>query len=338
MARSPLEVHFFWDKSHQPELDWEKWLATVKLAIMVKENIQVDKLLQPRPENEELDYPTEPHYKPALPGETTAERRQREQRNVKRRTDWQNTCKEIEDKGPQVDNTPWDEADNKTKSHIYLLLGAQATNIFHQRFPRTDIQKCTTDALVEQLREAFIQTRNETFDRFQFFRCRLKEGESLEVFHSRIKKHASVCNWEHLEESPVKSIFIQGMNNQQIQMDLLSEERTPSEALQYALARERGQESQQKVINTNTNRRLPTLRQQISPGPPECMPRKERSMAEYAKRSAVSQNSANQKCPHDHNTICNNDDNKITPANKITPVINNKTETTNWLRGRHHRE
>ena len=33
MARSPLGVHFFWDKSHQPELDWEKWLVTVKLAI-----------------------------------------------------------------------------------------------------------------------------------------------------------------------------------------------------------------------------------------------------------------------------------------------------------------
>ena len=36
-------------------------------------------------------------------------------------------------------------------------------------------------------------------------------------------------------------------------MDLLSEEKTPSETLQYALARERGQESQQKMINTNTN-------------------------------------------------------------------------------------
>ena len=152
-----------------------------------------------------------------------------------------------------VDNKPWDEAVNKTKSHLYLSLGAQATDIFHQRFPHTDIQKCTTDALVEQLREACIQTRNETFDRFQFFRCRQKENESLKVFHSRIKKHASVCNWEQLEESLVKSIFIQGMNNQQIQMDLLSEERTPSETLQYALALERGQESQQKMINTNTN-------------------------------------------------------------------------------------
>ena len=85
---------------------------------MVKDNIPVDKLLQPRTEKDELDYPTEPHYEPALPDETTAKRRQREQKNVKRRTDWQNTCEEIEDKGPHVDNTPWDEADNKAKSYI----------------------------------------------------------------------------------------------------------------------------------------------------------------------------------------------------------------------------
>ena len=120
---------------------------------MVKDNIQVDKLLQPRPENDELDYPTEPNYEPALSDATTAERRQREQRNLKRRTDWQNTFKEIENKGPQVDNIPLDEADNKAKSYIYVNLGSQATNIFHQRFPHTDVQKCSTDALEEQLKK-----------------------------------------------------------------------------------------------------------------------------------------------------------------------------------------
>ena len=219
---------------------------------MVKENIQVDKLLQPRPENEELDYPTEPHHEPVLPDDNSRKKAKRTKKCQKTHRLAKHLQRNRGQRTP-VDNIPWDEADNKTNSHIYLSLGAQATNILHQRLPHTDIQKCTTDALVEQLREAFIQTRNETFDRFQFFRCRQKENESLEVFHSRIKKHASVCNWEQLEESLVKSIFLQGTNNQQIQMDLLSEERTPSETLQYALARERGQESQQKTINTNTN-------------------------------------------------------------------------------------
>ena len=90
MACSPLGVNLFSDKEHQPELNWDKWLATVKLAIMVKDNIQEDNLLQLRPESENLDYPTETHYETPLSDETTAKKKQREQRNVKRQTDWQN--------------------------------------------------------------------------------------------------------------------------------------------------------------------------------------------------------------------------------------------------------
>ena len=81
-------------------------MSTVKLAIMVKDNIQVEKLLQPKPESEDLNYPTQPLYQPALSDETTAEKEQREQRNQKRKTDWENACKVTEDKGPQVDNIP----------------------------------------------------------------------------------------------------------------------------------------------------------------------------------------------------------------------------------------
>ena len=106
MATSPLGVNFYWDKGHQPDLDWDKLLSTVKLAIMVKDNIQLEKLLQPQPESEDLDYPAQPHYEPPQPDETTVGRRQREQRNQKRKTDWQNECKTIEEKGPMVDNIP----------------------------------------------------------------------------------------------------------------------------------------------------------------------------------------------------------------------------------------
>ena len=141
MTGSLLAVNFFWDKRHQPELDWDKWLATVELANMVEDNIKVYKLSQRIPESEDLDYRTELHYELALSDKTTAEKRQREQRNVKRSQTRKNSCKDIEAKGPRIDKTPWDEADNKAKSFIYLSLGTQASNIFHQRYPSTDIQK-----------------------------------------------------------------------------------------------------------------------------------------------------------------------------------------------------
>ena len=93
-----------------------------------------------------------------------------------------------------IDNAKWDEVDNKVKILIYLSLGTEGTNIFHQRFPHTKLSKCTADALVIQLKETFKEIRNETFDRFQFFRCTQNPGESLEQFHSRIKQKAALCN------------------------------------------------------------------------------------------------------------------------------------------------
>ena len=36
-----------------------------------------------------------------------------------------------------IDNAKWDEVDNKVKSLIYLSLGTEGTNIFHQRNPHT---------------------------------------------------------------------------------------------------------------------------------------------------------------------------------------------------------
>ena len=280
LSRSSIGVALFWEKGAQPTTTWEKWITTTKLAISAKENIQVEKLLRPKPRVQELDYPQEPIYQPALPDGTTAEKRQREQRNIKRKVDWKNQCQAVEDQGPMIDNAKWAEVDNKVKSLIYISLGTEGTNIFHQRNPHTELSKCRTDALAIQLKETFNEIRNETFDRFQFFRCTQNPEESLEQFHSRIKQKAALCNWEDLEDSLVKSIFIQGMPNPQIQMDLLSEDRDPLETLQYAIQREIDQENQQRIskthalnpsgsgINLIQKQRQQTQRRSILPTPP----------------------------------------------------------------------
>ena len=103
-----------------------------------------------------------------------------------------------------IDNFRWDQIDYKVKSLIYLSLGTEGTNIFHQRNPHTELSKCTTDAQVIQLQETFKEKRNETFDRIQFFRCTQNPGESLEQFHFRIKQKAAPCKWEELEDSFAK--------------------------------------------------------------------------------------------------------------------------------------
>ena len=155
------------------------------------------------------------------------------------------------------------------------------------------------------------------------------------------------------------------MRNQQIQTDLLSEDRTPIETLNYALARERGQANQQNVHNSQSSQShihtdnpwfekiqsikrknrgpiLPTPQtgqiqncrrcgNKFLPGHLTYAPRKTK-LAEYAKRSAISQNYADQKCHHaphsDHNNV----------NNKRIQEYTHRKGKTNWHKDKHNKK
>ena len=101
---------------------------------------------------------------------------------------------------------------------------------------QTDLQKPTTDALVKQLKEAFIQTRDETLD---IFSSLIVDKKKMKFSTQKQKISASLCNYKHLEESLAISKGFHRMNNQQNQMGLLSEDITLSETIHYAQTRER---------------------------------------------------------------------------------------------------
>ena len=73
--KSPIGVTLFSDIRPQTNMVWEKWFSTAKLAIVAKDNIQVDKLLRPRPQNPELRHPHEPISEPPTADETTAKKK-----------------------------------------------------------------------------------------------------------------------------------------------------------------------------------------------------------------------------------------------------------------------
>ena len=209
-----------------------------------------------KPQPTDLFYPTLPTYEEEFEGETEDEARNREQRNERRRVDFENECKVIERKGALVDRIPWDEVDTKVKSLIYLLLGAEARRTYHQENPHTQIEKCTTHKLVHELNITFTIPRNTTFDRFKFFKSLQLQHKSLETFYSRIRDAGAMCKFKDLEEDLVKDLFISNMTNTSIQMDLLSEVRTPQQVLNLAINRERGRANQQEILkahSSNTN-------------------------------------------------------------------------------------
>ena len=75
--KTPLSIEPFWEQpTSDPPIRWEKWRIQVKLAILARENITIDTLLQPKPSTVRL--PAEPKYE--MPIEDTTEEAERERR------------------------------------------------------------------------------------------------------------------------------------------------------------------------------------------------------------------------------------------------------------------
>ena len=85
--RTPLGIEPFWEKpSVDPRLKWEKWQMQAKLALLAKENISLDILLEPKPETVQL--PLEPIYEFTITGSSAQSERERLARNAQLKMNW----------------------------------------------------------------------------------------------------------------------------------------------------------------------------------------------------------------------------------------------------------
>ena len=76
-AKTPLGVNPIWESGATPLIEWKQWFATLKMAIVAHDSIDVDKLLRLKPQPTDLFYPTLPTYEEEFEGETEDEARQR---------------------------------------------------------------------------------------------------------------------------------------------------------------------------------------------------------------------------------------------------------------------
>ena len=100
-AKTPLGVNPFWESGATPPIEWKQCFSTLKMAIMARDSIEVDKLLKLKPQPTDLFYPTLPTYDEEFEGE-----KEDEARNERRRVDFENESKVIERKGALVDRIP----------------------------------------------------------------------------------------------------------------------------------------------------------------------------------------------------------------------------------------
>ena len=183
-------------------------------------------------------YPTLKTYEDPMQGVTELNTKRKNKKKRKKRVDWQNECLAIERKGPMVDRVPWGDAENKVKSLIYLSLGTEATRIFHQRNPHT--HKKTEVQQPNWFMKLTITPKNITFDRFHFFNTTQQSNQSLETYYNRLIQLGSHCGFRDLSGRRYcqRPIYTQNENSN-IQIELLSEVRSPAQILIYFINRER---------------------------------------------------------------------------------------------------
>ena len=179
--RTPLGIEPFWEKpSVDPPLKGEKWQMQAKLALIAEENIDVDTLLEPKPETVQLTL--EPIYENTITGSSAQSERKRLARNAQLKINWEYSFQKQLEIGIMCGDKPWVQADRKTVSMLYRSLGTEGRRNVCSRNPHLKMDILTTAELWNVMEATFIRQRNIIFNRYMLLTTKQSKGESIEHF------------------------------------------------------------------------------------------------------------------------------------------------------------
>ena len=244
--RIPLGIEPFREKpSVDPPLKWEKWQMQAKMALLAKEIIALDTLLEPEPET--LQLPLEPIYESTITGSSAQSERERLARNAQLKMNWENHCQKQMEIGIMGGDKPWAQAGRKTVSMLYLSLGTEGRRIVCSRNPHLKMDILTTAELWNIKEATFIRQRNITFDRYMLLTTKQSKGESIEHFFGKLKELSENCELGSQEDTLIRDLFIANTQDPEIQRELLRETLEPAQALRLVIHKSRPAGQNHKV-------------------------------------------------------------------------------------------
>ena len=175
---------------------------------------------------------------------------------------WKNECNQIDRIRVLCGDKPWNMADRKAKSLIYLGLGIEGRKMHARKFPHTNVENKTTKDIWEEPELTFIRLRNVKFDRYLLLTRKQQRGETMEQSHSALRVLAEHCQLAHLEDELLRDKFTANMIDQEIQKELLKTTLTPEKALKLTVSRKLGIRSQLAI----QSKQLPDLPQNALTG------------------------------------------------------------------------
>ena len=157
---------------------------------------------------------------------------------------WKNECNLIDRIGVLCGDKPWDIADKKAKSMVYLTIGIEGRRMHTRKYSHTNVENITTQQLWDELELTYIRPRIVTFDRYLLLTRRQQKGETMEQFHSALRSPAEFCQPGTLEDGLLRDIYTANMNDPEIQKELLKITLEPEKALELVISIELGARSQ----------------------------------------------------------------------------------------------
>ena len=260
-SKNPLNINPFWERaSAEPPLEWTKWAAILEMAVFAKDGIEIRNLLRARPQ---LVESSEPVYEVKITDETDAQRTNRDVHNQEKRVGWKNHVIKARERGVLCNSFRWDEADAKVRSYLFLCLGAEGQREIQQKRPNMQLHTVSTQQFMTVLEDIFVTTRVIAFEKYNFIYRKQKKMESLQQFHADLMELASRADCGDRESERVRDMFTAHMNNEKIPEELLAQTRTPQEAYDHAIRREkRNERSRTMKVNPIGGQTVTTPKQE----------------------------------------------------------------------------
>ena len=129
----------FWQNhTVDPPITWEEWSDLFQLAIIAKENIDIENLLNPT----ERYHSPPPTLENRPENESDAQKTSRIERNIQEQKRFDDEeMASIKSETKKFNGMRLEEADKKLRSILYLALGNEGKKIFGQKFTRVkDLQ------------------------------------------------------------------------------------------------------------------------------------------------------------------------------------------------------
>ena len=182
----------FWQNhTVDPPTPWEEWSDLFQLAIIAKENIDMENLLKPT----ERYHPQRPVLENPPEKESDPQKTSRLERNIREQKRYDDEeMASIKSETKKFNDMRLEEADRKLRSILYLALGNEGMKKFGQQFTRVKVLQISSKDFWENLSLAFVRKTNVTFERHNLLNRKQRDRESLEQFWAALAEMAERCN------------------------------------------------------------------------------------------------------------------------------------------------